>query len=244
MSYIGEHLDESAEYNYKIKYKSITGKTFESLVDPSVLLSCDVKTLDKMGLLITDEDSKTLKQYFKKYLDPANQIPIEFTAKRNGWHKNNQILVTGSLKNSAKGRENITQQSEYLRKHYEMKGNKDTWKEKVQPVLIYDIIRLKMYATTGAFLIRFTPVNSFTFHNWYESSGLKSIGQMIAASLVGNPTHIDGLIQDANNTSVGIEKYLEMNSDTPVFFDKTSNNPDFKNRLYMIGNGKGKGHER
>jgi uncharacterized protein (DUF927 family) len=241
VSYIGENLEESAEYNYKIKYKSITGKIYERFVDPSVLLSCDVKTLVKMGLLITDEDSKNFKQYVKKYLDPANSIPIEFIAKRNGWHRNNQILVTGSVKHSVTGRENLTQLSEYLQKHYEMKGNKDTWKEKVQLVLSYDIVRLKMYATVAAFLIRFTPVNSFTFHNWYESSGLKSIGQMVAASLIGNPTHIDGLIQDANNTAVGIEKYLEMNSDIPVFFDETSNNPDFKNRLYMIGNGKGKG---
>src|SRR5674476_64140 len=97
-----------------------------------------------------------------------------------------------------------------------------------------------MYATVAAFLIRFTPVNTFDVHNWYESSGGKTTTLLVGASLVGNP-NIDGLIQDANNTAVGIEKYLEFNSDTPVYWDETSNNKDFKDYLYMMGNGKGKG---
>lgn len=59
----------------------------------------------------------------------------------------------------------------------------------------------------------------------------------LASSLVGNPLK---LIKDADSTKVGIEKILEYNTDTPIFFNETSNNKEFQDVIYMIGNEQGK----
>jgi len=62
----------------------------------------------------------------------------------------------------------------------------------------------------------------------------------VAASLVGNPNK-DGIVQSADSTSTDIELYLETHSDTPVYWDETSDNPDFLQSIYKIGNEKGRG---
>ncbi|MDD4377769.1 MAG: DUF927 domain-containing protein [Eubacteriales bacterium] len=237
---ICEGLDDDGEYKCKIKYKSMSRKIHTKYVEPSLLLSCDVKTLGDMGLVVIDEDTKKMKQYFKKLLDVDNLLPVEYTAKKNGWYQNNSVLVTGNYKHTADGMDEIAQLSEFLQTEYNVKGDKEKWKKVTEKVINQPLVRLKMYATVGAYIIRFTGINTFLVHNWYESSGAKTTSMRVAASLVGNPTY-DGLIEDARSTGVGIEKHLEFNSDTPVYFDETSNNKDFKDYIYMMGNGKGKG---
>lgn len=234
---IGECLDDDS-YMYKIKYKTITGKEYIKWVTPEVLLSSTVKDLVNLGLQFIDSDNKNLKLYFKQLLSHASLIPFDYTSLKNGWKKDNTILITGSYAHSARGKEEILALTEEIANAYEIKGSKKQWIETLTPLLEYDLIRLKCYAVVTAMVLRFLPVKSFIVHNYYESSGLKSISMQVAGSMVGNPLE---LIRDANSTKVGIEKSLEFCTDTPIFYDETSNNRDFQDVIYMIGNETGKG---
>ena len=233
---IGECVDDES-CKYQIKYRNVTGQIFERWVDPEVLLTSNMKELVNLGLQFMDSDQKNLKQYFKLLLGHSHSIPSEFTAYKNGWKKDNTVLITGSYAHTAAGKKEILALTEEISEAYEVKGNKKEWIENLTPLLEFDLIRLKCYATVAAMIIRFIGVRSFIVYNYYESSGLKSISMQVAASLVGNPLE---LIKDADSTKVGIEKILEYNTDTPIYFDETSNNKEFQDVIYMIGNEQGK----
>jgi uncharacterized protein (DUF927 family) len=233
---IGECLDDE-QYMYQIKYKTVTGKDFIKWVAPDILLTSNMKDLVNLGLQFIDSDQKNLKLYFKEILSHSYTINKEFTSFKNGWKKDNTILILGSSAHSATGKTEILALTEEIATEYEIKGNKKQWITTLSPLLEYDLIRLKCYAAVAALILRFIPVKSFIVHNYYESSGLKTISMQLAASILGDPLE---MIRDANATKVGIEKSLEFNTDTPVFFDETSNNKDFLDVVYMIGNEQGK----
>ncbi|MCQ1535762.1 DUF927 domain-containing protein [Methanosarcina sp. KYL-1] len=233
---IGECVDDES-YKYMIMYKTITGQILKKWVDPEILLTSSMKELINSGLQFTDKDISELKFYFKQLLNNANQIPLEYTANKNGWKKENTVLITGSYAHTAAGKKEILALTEEIAGAYEVRGNKKEWIENIKPLLDFDLIRLKCYATVAALIIRFISVRSFIVHNYYESSGLKSVSMQLAASLMGNPLE---LIKDADSTKVGIEKTLEYNTDTPIYFDETSNNKEFQDVIYMIGNEQGK----
>ena len=122
ITHICESLDDDGEYKCKIKYKSMSRKIHTRYVEPSMLLSCDVKTLGNMGIVVIDDDTKKMKQYFKKTLDLDNQLPIEYTANKNGWFQGNSVLVTGKYKHTPYGMEEIAQLSEFLHQGHNVKG--------------------------------------------------------------------------------------------------------------------------
>ncbi|HZY24228.1 MAG TPA: DUF927 domain-containing protein, partial [Bacteroidales bacterium] len=183
---------------------------------------------------------KLIKRYVLNYFKPDYPLPIEHMVNKNGWYNNDTTLVTGDVIHGSSQMSKVVQLNDMLKNKYVKKGSKAEWEKGLSSILKYDLTRIKMYATVAAFLIKFLDVKTFVLHNWNESTGAKTITMMAGASLVGNPT-TSGLIQDAKNTEVGIEKYLEYNTNTPVYYDETSNNPNFKNNLYMMANGKGKG---
>ena len=239
ISRIGESLDGDETVQYKIKYKMVTGKIQERFVEPSVLLSGDLKPLIDLGIVFSDNNKGKMKDYFIKYLNPKNPPQKEFTTKKNGWKEEYEAIVTGEYIHTSTGTEKITQLKETLIKPYTKSGNVTEWYEGVKPLLEYDLTWLKMCGTVSAFLIRFVKGNSFVLHNWGESTGGKTTTMQVGASMVGNPL-AGGLLQDANNSGAGAELFLVYNSDTPIYFDETSNNPEFSEGLYMMGNGKGK----
>jgi len=234
---IGECLDDDS-YMYQIKYKTVTGQENVKWVTPEYLQTSTMKELVNLGLHFVDTDQKNLKQYFKLVLTYSSQIPKEITAYKNGWKKDNTVLITGSYAHTGKGKKDILALTEEISTAYEIKGNKKQWIENITPLLEHDLIRLKCYATVTAMLLRFIGVRSFIVHNYFESTGLKSVSMQLACSLLGNPLE---LIKDADSTKVGIERTLEYNTDTPIYFDETSNNPRFREAIYMIGNEQGKG---
>jgi len=89
-----------------------------------------------------------------------------------------------------------------------VKGTKEEWITNLREFIDFDLTRIKMYATVGAFLIRFTPIETFLTHNYFESSGSKSLTMRIAASLIGNPNK-EGSIQSADISKTGLELYLQ-----------------------------------
>jgi uncharacterized protein (DUF927 family) len=115
ITHVCESLDGESSYKCKVKYKSMSRKIHEKYVEPSLLLACDVKTLGDMGLVVIDEDTKKMKQYFKRLLDVDNQLPIEYTAWKCGWYQDNNVLVTGKYKHTAYGIEEVVQLSEFLK---------------------------------------------------------------------------------------------------------------------------------
>lgn len=218
LNFIGECLDDES-YMYQIKYKTVTGQENIKWVTPEYLQTSSMKDLVNLGLHFLDTDQKDLKQYFKQVLTHSSEIPKAVTAYKNGWKKDNTIFITGSYAHTGNGKKEILALTEELTTAYEVKGNKKQWIETMTPLLEHDLIRLKCYATVTAMLLRFIGVRSFVVHNYYESSGLKSISMQLASSLVGNPME---LLKDADSTKVGIERTLEYNTDTPVYFDETS----------------------
>lgn len=233
---IGACLDDDS-YMYQIKYKTITGDIYRKWVDPEILLTSNMKEMVNYGLQMMDTDQKNMKLYFKQLLGHAGYIQKEYTARKNGWKKENTIFITGSYAHTAEGKKKILALTEEIATAYEVKGKKKDWIETLIPLLEYDLIRLKCYATVTAMILRFINVKTFVLHNYFESTGLKSVSMQLASSIIGNPLE---LLKDADSTKVGIEKLLEYNTDTPMYFDETSNNREFQDVIYMIGNEQGK----
>jgi uncharacterized protein (DUF927 family) len=239
---IGESLDSKKDHwvKYKLKYKTNYGKTESKYVDPNEILTKEIKKLSNMGLLITEEDTKILNRYVKKYLEASPRLPKEDIALKNGWYQNDTVLVTGEHLHSGNGISKVYQLTDELKGKYERRGNKQAWIKGTEFFRQYDIVWFKMLSTVSAFLIKFTTVNSFIENFYGDSTEGKTLSMQIGASLVGVPSY-EGLINDARNSASGIEKILEFNTDTPIYFDEISNNKEFDEYIYMIANGKGKG---
>ena len=193
---IGACMDDDS-FLYQIKYKTITGDICRKWVAPEILLTSSIKEMVNYGLQFVDSDQNNLKSYFKQLLAQTSHISWEYTARKNGWKKEDSIMITGSYAHTAQGRKDILALTEEIATAYQIKGSKKEWIETMTPLLEYDLIRLKCYATVAALLIRFIGVRSFVLHNYYESSGLKSISMQLAASMLGNPLE---LIKDADST--------------------------------------------
>lgn len=242
ISSVVENIDKEGSLEYKIHIKNIMGEEIDIFKTPGELLKRN-EVLKLQDLIHFKESvAKYIMDYFdESILKYRSVYPVELTAVKNGWKLDNTKFVIGDkiyTKDSTRDLVNI--EEEEIKK-YEIVGDKDEWTENLKDVIGEELVRLKMYATVGAFIIRFTPVDTFIFHNYAESSGGKTLAMRIGASTVGNPSKNDGMITSASNTSTGIELHLDKYTDTPVYFDETSANPDFINSVYMIGNEKGKG---
>lgn len=233
---IGQNLDDDMCL-YQCTYKNITGQISKKWLSPGQLLTSDLKALADMGLHINDSDFKNLKQYFKKLLTHSHKIPTEYTATKSGWKQDNTIFITGSFAHTAQGKQPILSLTDEIANLYTTKGNKEEWREVLTQLLEYDLVRIKCYAAVAAMIVRLVNVQSFVVHNYYESSGLKSVTMQVAASVIGDPFE---LIRDADCTKVGLEMTAVINTDTPLFIDETSNNKEFSDAIYLLANEKGK----
>lgn len=240
ISAIGNNID-TGEISYKLHIKNIMGNEIDIWKKPGELLK-RVEVLKLQDEIHFQEPvAKELMNYFdESILKYRSSFPIEITADTNGWKNNYSLFVIGekAIKEDDVGK--VTHISDEMKNKYVSKGDKEEWKKELKDLLDYDLVRLKMYATVGAFIIRFTPIETFLIHNYEESSGGKTLSMRIAASLIGNPDK-NGIIESANISQAGFELSLESRSDTPVYWDETSANPDFIKGVYMLGNEKGKG---
>jgi len=240
ISAIGENID-TGKIAYNLHVKNILGKEIDLWIKPGELLK-------KSEILKLQDDvhfqecvAKEIMDYFDEYiLKYRFLLPREITVSSNGWKDDYTLYVIGEKAITKDQTYAVTQVSESMKKKYVMKGDKEKWKEELKELLELDLVRLKMYATVGAFLIRFTPVGSFLIHNYEDSSGGKTLSTRIAASLIGNPYN-EGIIESAANSPTGFELYLQAHTDTPIYWDDTSQNPDFIQCVYLLGNEKGKG---
>lgn len=240
ISAIGENID-TEKFTYKLHVKNIMGNEVDIWKKPGELMKkAEVLKLQD-DVHFQEHMAKEIMNYFNAYiLKYRYSLPLEITVSSNGWKNDYTLFVIGE-KAIAKDRiTEVTQVSEEMNKKYVIKGNKDEWIDNLKEIIDNDLVRLKMYAVVGAFLIRFTPVETFLIHNYEESSGGKTLSMKIAASLIGNPGK-DGVIESAANSQVGFEFYLESHTDTPVFWDDTSANPEFIKSVYLLGNEKGRG---
>lgn len=240
ISAVGDNID-TGELSYKLHIKNMLGSERDVWKKQGELLrKADIlKLQDEMHFqeYVAREIMNYLSEFVLKYI---KVLPVEITVISNGWKNDYTLFIIGEKAISKNKIDEVTQISEEMKQKYVAKGTKEEWIENLKELIDNDLVRLKMYATVGAFLIRFTPVETFLIHNYEESSGGKTLSMRIAASLIGNPQK-DGVIESAANSQVGFEFYLESHSDTPVYWDDTSANPDFIKSVYLLGNEKGRG---
>ncbi len=240
ISAIGENID-TGEITYNLHVKNIMGKEIDLWKKPGELLKKSEVLKLQDAVHFQECVAKEIMNYFDEYiLKYRFSLPREITVSSNGWKNDYTLFVIGEKAIFSNKIDEVTQVSDEMKKKYVARGNKEEWIEDLKELIDIDLVRLKMYATVGAFLIRFTPVETFLIHNYEESSGGKTLSMRVAASLIGNPGK-DGAIQSAANSQIGFEFYLESHSDTPVYWDDTSANPDFIKSVYLLGNEKGKG---
>lgn len=236
ISATGTNLDDDS-FMYQCTYKNIIGVRNTKWVAPSQLLTSDLKELVDMGLHLNDSDFKHMKAYFKKMVKHAAKMPREFTAKKTGWKKENSVFIIGDYSYSANGKKPIIPIDDTLSAVYEQKGDVDHWVKTMVPMLEYDLTRIKCYAVVSAMILKLIDSPAFVIHNYYESSGSKTLTMGIAASLIGDP---GALCRDSSISEVGLEKAASMNTDTALFFDETTKTPEFGKMVYTLVNGRGK----
>jgi uncharacterized protein (DUF927 family) len=232
----GTNLDDDS-FLYQCTYQNVIGTHYTKWVTPSQLLTTDLKELINMGLHLTDLDSKHMRTYFKKMVRHASKMPREYTAKKTGWKKEDSLFIIGGYLYSAKGKTPIISLDDSVTNTYEVRGDLDYWIKTMTPMLEYDLTRIKCYAVVCAMLLKLIDAPSFIIHNYYESSGSKTITMDIAISLIGNPR---SLRRDAAISEVGLEKAAALNTDTALFVDETTKTPEFSKMVYTLVNGMGK----
>jgi len=240
ISAIGENID-TGEITYNLHVKNIMGKEIDLWKKPGELLKKSEVLKLQDAVHFQECVAKEIMNYFDEYiLKYRFSLPREITVSSNGWKNDYTLYVIGEKAITEDRIYEVTQISESMKKKYVRKGDKEKWTDGLKELIDLDLVRLKMYATVGAFLIRFTPVGTFLIHNYEESSGGKTLSMRIAASLIGNP-YDEGIIESAANSQSGFELYLEAHTDTPIYWDDTSQNPEFIQCVYLLGNEKGKG---
>lgn len=233
ISATGVNLDDET-FLYQCTYRNVIGDYNTKWVLPSDILSSDIKKLANLGLHINSNDSKYLLTYFKKMVKYVRWMPKEYTALRTGWKKDCAIFIIGNNSYSADGKRDIIPIDEVMGEMYTQKGNRDEWIKIIAPMLDYDITRIKCYSVVAAMILKIIDAPSFILHQYFESSGSKTLTTKIALSLIGNP---ELLCRSANSTDIGIEQTAIQNTDVVLAFDETTRNPQFRQNVYNLVNG-------
>lgn len=234
---IGISLDNSTKM-VRIAYKPLTGSINREWVTLDTLLTNDVKRLINFGIVFPQTNFIQMIGYFNTFINRMSKtIERTYISETSGWKSENAVFTIGSNLFDASGRKEILTLNSDCSGAYTAFGERGVWVKNCSPILEHNIVRMKIYATVSPMIMKLIDAATFTMHQYSESGTLKTVSTQVAASVIGNPNE---LLRDADATRAGIEQTLKWNTDTPVFFDETSNNKFFSDLIYMIGNEKGK----
>lgn len=194
-----------------------------------------LKALMRQGLTIDYQQRRFVAPYIASHHSPAQVLA---TTTKPGWHESGAFV----LPQKVIGGENVRYQSSgHAINLFTTKGTLDGWKKEIgkyclgNPVLIMSVC----CALAGPLLAKI-GVNGGGVHLVGDSSSGKSLAQLIAASVWGNPSNF-AASWDVSKGGVEIE--AASRNDTILILDeiKRADPKRVQEMAYAIANGMGKG---
>ena len=233
---------------YKLKYDrgSSTGRKSPSYIDIDAQdISNPTKIVDRLspfGVSVTGgERAKALVDYLRDVIDlNYDAIPEVQSVSRMGWNEQGFSPYVGGVEFDGAAAFAATC------KAITETGKYEVWKAEALKARQYSTTaRIVLAASFAAPLVEKLGVLPFFVHLWSAASGTgKTVGQMLGASVWGNPSPGGAFFPTFRSTSVGLEMMAGFLHSIPLFIDElqlakdTHGNVRFN--VYELASGSGK----
>ena len=203
------------------------------------------KIVDKLspyGVSVTGGDrAKALVDYLRDVTDiNYDRIPEVQSVSRMGWNEQGFSPYVGGVEFDGAAAFSATCKAitEY--------GSYDKWKAEAMDARTYSTTaRIVLAASFAAPLVEKLGVLPFFVHLWSAASGTgKTVGQMLGASVWGNPSPGGAFFPTFRSTSVGLEMMAGFLHSIPMFIDELQlakdSHGNVRFNVYELASGAGK----
>lgn len=238
---------DTQDVKYKLAYRRGSGqqKPWSYIdIDAADMASPTeiVKKLAPRGISVSGGDrAKTLVDYLRDITDRNyDLIPEVKSISRLGWNEEGfSPYVDGIVFDGAQAFAGAF-------KAITPTGSFDAWLAEALDARTYSITaRIVLAASFAAPLVEKLGILPFFVHLWSVQSGTgKTVGQMLGASVWGNPTPGGAFFPTFRSTSVGLELMAGFLHSVPVFLDELQlakdNGGNVRFNVYELASGSGK----
>lgn len=237
---------DTGELKVKIQWRRGVGerRIWNSVVvDLSVISSAkDIVSLSRLGISVqTGKRAQNLVDYLTETLDRNyDEIPETKSVSRLGWNEEGFSPYIGEL--VFDGNENFGRTFASIRQF----GSFDDWKSEVCNVRRYSLTaRIILAASFASVLVEKMGCLPFFVHMWGMASGTgKTLAQMVAASVWGEPSPGGEYFKTFKSTTVGFEVFAGMLNSLPLIIDELQLAKDARGKVifnvYELSSGSGK----
>lgn len=232
---------ETKKQKVKIAYQ-VAGEWNEITVDKSLIASASkITSLAEYGINATSENAKYLVKFLSDLENMnVNTIERKISTSKFGWF--NGDFIPYGFDVEFDGKEKFTELYESVGE----KGDYAKWMQCAKTVratgrrepLVY------MAGSFASILLEQLNLLSFVVNVWEETGGGKTVSQMLAASIWGDP-RLGRFMTDISATGTGMEVRSDVLNHLPLFVDDLSKIKEtykdaFTDLIYAWCSGKGK----
>lgn len=235
---------ETYEEKLEIAYKRGSDEWKEITVSRETLASAQkIIGLSRQGIGVNSENAKEVVKFIAD-LESRNydDLPRQKSVGHMGWLPDGRFMPY--IDDVSYDGESV----EFMKMYNELKptGSRKKWMDIAREVRNGDSVPARIALATGFAgpLVGKFDVLPFVVHLWGEKGCGKTVAQMLAASIYGNP-RTGGLVKTLNGTKTSMELHAAFCCNLPVFLDElqtiNDNRKNFDEIIYMLCEGAGKG---
>lgn len=214
------------------------GKWNEIIVEKNTIVSkSKIIQLANKGIEVTDENAKNLINYFADVLE-LNTFKPKHGITHLGWVGEDFVPYTDKYIFDSEDKFKLKFQG------ISSKGDYELWKSKMRELRSKSkTLKIDMAASFASPLLKIFNVISFIVHVWGKTNNGKTVGQMVALSIWGNPSK-KYLFSTFDNTKIANEKLCGFLRNLPLVLDELQLAKgvytSYDEFIYAITEGKGK----
>ena len=214
------------------------GKWNEIIVEKNTIASkSKIIQLANRGLEVTDENAKNLINYLTEILE-LNIFKPKYGITHLGWVNEEFVPYTDNYIFDGDDKFNLKF------KGVSEKGDYELWKQKMRELRSKSkTLKIDMAASFASPLLKLFNVIPFIVHIWGKTNNGKTVGQMVALSVWGNPDK-KHLFSTFDNTKIANERLCNFLGNLPLALDELQLAKNvytkFDDFIYATTEGKGK----
>lgn len=234
---------DTGEMKVELWYKrGMFGHPVTQVVDYDTIANAkNIVTLAKIGIDVDSNTAKSLVAYLSEATNMNyDALPKVKTVSHLGWNREGFAPHTGEVEFD--GNPNF----EKVFQAVTCKGDLDKWYDEIMKCRAYSkTVHILTAASLASCLIEPLGVLPFFVHLWGMDSGTgKTVAQMCAASIWGNPTVGEPFFPTFKGTQVGFELLAGFLRSIPMFIDELQLAKDKNGKVafnvYELASGTGK----
>lgn len=234
---------DTGEMKVELWYKrGYEGRPVTQVVDYDTIANArNIVGLAKIGIDVDSNTAKNLVAYLSEVTNlNYDRLPRTNTVSHLGWNREGFAPFTGEVEYDGNPNFDVTFRS------IGCKGDMEKWFDEVRACRAYSrAIHIITAASFASCLIEPLGILPFFVHLWSSDSGCgKTVGQMVGASVWGNPTPGENFFPSFRATTVGFELLAGFLRNIPMFIDELqlTKDKDGKSRfnVYELASGSGK----